>query len=129
MKVERDQWIVRPHPLPRKETSGSRSKMVNGMEWFLRAWARVRPVMPAPMIRTCGRGRDGAISMLGRGLGGDGSEHQRHNSKLAVEVTSEMEERFQPHSQSFTVSTEEMVIVAQASWVIDYGTIWEWEMR
>jgi hypothetical protein len=122
MKVDKDQWIVRPHPLPRKETSGSRSKMVNGMEWFLRAWARVRPVMPAPMIRTCGRGRDGAISMLGRGLGGGSPEHQRHNSKLAVEVTSEMEQRCRSHRQYFIVSTEAMVIFAHASWVISYGT-------
>lgn len=54
-KVSRDQWMVSPHPFPRAETSGSRSKMEKEMPFFFKAWARHNPVMPAPIMRTWGR--------------------------------------------------------------------------
>lgn len=41
-------------PWARLSGSGSRSKMVKGMDFLVRDWARVRPPTPAPIIRMCG---------------------------------------------------------------------------
>lgn len=52
------QWIVRPQPGPRCVGEGSRSKTRKGTLGVVSDWARVKPVMPAPMMRI---GREGGV--------------------------------------------------------------------